>query len=162
MGCDIHIYLESKKKINGEERWVNVDHWQINPYFNNENSDWDGEREFEHVPVYFGRNYELFGILAGVRDNSMTPIDDPRGIPNDISDVTRKEHEQWKQDAHSATYFTLDELLDFYQKKKKHQETLDYFLNGIKERFYREFFLVSEERNKDFEKKFRVIFWFDN
>jgi hypothetical protein len=114
------------------------------------------------VSVYQGRNYELFGVLAGVRDNSMNPIDEPRGIPDDISNETRKEYELWGRDAHTPTYFTLNELLDFYHKKKKHQETLDLFLNGIKERFYQEFFLISEGRNKDFEEKFRVIFWFDN
>jgi hypothetical protein len=161
MGCDIHVYLEKKKKINDVEQWVNIDHWQKNPYFNMEG--YEDERELEHVSAYQGRNYELFGILAGVRDNSMNPIDDPRGLPDDISNETRKEYELWGRDAHTPTYFTLDELLDFYQKKPKHRETLDYFLVGIKERFDNEFiFTRNNKRNKECEEKFRVIFWFDN
>jgi hypothetical protein len=32
MGCDIHSYLEKYTSINGENKWVNVDYWQINPH----------------------------------------------------------------------------------------------------------------------------------
>lgn len=163
MGCDIHVYLEAKKTVNEVDQWVNVDHWQINPYFNKEDSDWDGERELEQVPVYWGRNYELFGLLAGVRDNSMNPIVDPRGLPEDVSKITRKEYEHWKSDLHTPSYLTYYELMKYYHNHKKHQELLDYFLKGIKERFQQEFYILPPETRKvELEKKFRIIFWFDN
>ena len=30
------------------------------------------------------RNYTLFGVLAGVRDHDVTPIAEPRGLPDDL------------------------------------------------------------------------------
>ena len=116
MGCDIHVYLERKRNINGVEKWVNIDYFKKNPYY-------DGvdkyETELEHVPVYSGRNYGLFSVLADVRNyGDVTPISEPKGVPGDMSDVTRKEYEYWECDGHSHSYFTLKELLDFYNKNK--------------------------------------------
>jgi hypothetical protein len=34
---------------------------------------------------YSGRNYNLFGVLAGVRNDSIPRISDPRGLPSDMS-----------------------------------------------------------------------------
>ncbi|MDH1758404.1 hypothetical protein [Citrobacter braakii] len=28
MGCDIHMMVEVKRSINGEEKWVNYDHFR--------------------------------------------------------------------------------------------------------------------------------------
>ena len=62
MGCDIHIYTESLRRVNNVETWVNVDNWRINPYFGDE------EKEYTVCEIYQGRNYELFSFLAGVRN----------------------------------------------------------------------------------------------
>lgn len=66
MGCDIHCYLEYRdpnpewKPQDGIVTWSG---WpRINP----------------------GRNYEVFGHLAGVR-SGVDPVVEPRGIPEDIS-----------------------------------------------------------------------------
>jgi hypothetical protein len=112
MGADIHVYLEKKTAINKESKWVNIDYWQLNPYY-------DGidkyEREYEHVPVYTGRDYELFNILAGVRGSGDGMIEEPRGIPEDISSPTKKEYERWSGDGHSHSHFTLFELKEFLE-----------------------------------------------
>lgn len=110
MGADIHVYLEKKSTINGESRWVNIDYWQLNPYYDGTNKD---EGEYTHIPVYYSRNYELFSILAGVRGYQSDMIEEPRGAPPDISLSTKKEYEKWLSDAHSISYFTLFELKEF-------------------------------------------------
>ena len=94
MGCDIHSYLEKYTSVNGENKWVNVDYWQINPHHGIEG--YGNENEYEHLSFYIGRNYDLFGILAGVR-SSEDPIEEPRGLPEDVSDVTKREYEKWDE-----------------------------------------------------------------
>lgn len=56
MGCDIHCYPEFRKPNN--------EHW----------SSWSGR-------VNPGRNYELFGFIAGVRGEG-GPVVPPRGLPS--------------------------------------------------------------------------------
>ncbi len=126
MGCDIHFYTErftssndyegprdiSKDRNNkieeivdgkpSTERWVSADKW-VKEDDNSWGVDWN-----DHY--YVGRNYGLFSILADVR-GSEVPIDSPRGIPSDASSGYKYMCEQWDGDAHSHSYFTLDELL---------------------------------------------------
>lgn len=111
MGSDIHIYTEIKKSINSEDKWVNVDNWRYNPYYQEGNNNW--ERMLSVESIYIGRNYELFGILAGVRDHSNDSIDDPRGLPEDVSEVTKKESDRWDGDGHSHSWLTLRELKEY-------------------------------------------------
>jgi hypothetical protein len=52
MGCDIHIRVEYKKKA----RFLATgEHYQKDTFYGGT----------KVVPVYSGRNYELFGLLAG-------------------------------------------------------------------------------------------------
>ena len=60
MGCDIHLYIESKTGL-GDFGWESF-----------------GGR------IDVGRNYELFGLLAGVRGTREALVA-PRGLPGDIS-----------------------------------------------------------------------------
>jgi hypothetical protein len=128
MGCDIHFYVERwtssndylgprdlkddrDQKINEllddvpvSYRWVSVDNWQIE----------DGEWQIDWNDEYYGgRNYYLFSILADVRnDGGVEPICYPKGIPDDASCGYLYKCDQWDSDAHSHSYFTLDELLN--------------------------------------------------
>ena len=111
MGSDIHIYTEIKKSINSEDKWVNVDNWRYNPYYQEGNNNW--ERMLSVESIYSGRNYELFGILAGVRNRNNDSIDDPRGLPEDVSEVTKKESDRWDGDGHSHSWLTLRELKEY-------------------------------------------------
>ena len=111
MGCDIHLFTEIKKSINSEDKWVNVDNWRYNPYYK-EGSE-DGEDMLHVESIYSGRNYELFGILAGVRDLTNDSIDDPRGLPEDVSSVTKKASDRWDGDGHSHSWLTLRELKEY-------------------------------------------------
>jgi hypothetical protein len=111
MGCDIHLFTEIKKSINSQDKWVNADNWRYNPYYQEGND--EGERMLNIDSLYSGRNYELFGILAGVRDHNNDSIDDPRGLPEDVSEVTKKESDRWDGDGHSHSWLTLKELREY-------------------------------------------------
>lgn len=87
MGCDIHCHVEVK--IDG--RW-------------------------EHYSeVYPDQSYDLFSKMANVRSlerPSIMPISDPRGIPKDINIVTRLCYDDDGEDAHSASWLSVSELVD--------------------------------------------------
>lgn len=87
MGCDIHMYVERR----GPEGWEHVSPEQ-----------WGG---------FHDRNYELFAWLAGVRNyHGQTPLDDPRGVPQDASVHVKQEEERWGSDGHSHTWLVVSEL----------------------------------------------------
>jgi hypothetical protein len=120
MGCDIHWYVEVRNRETGEwafagkEKWVyQGDDWSTSGY------DWEGiaEADWEErcklVPdfIYDGRCYVLFSILAGVRNyGGVTPIAEPRGVPENASPEYRREIESWGVDAHTPSWLTLREL----------------------------------------------------
>jgi hypothetical protein len=111
MGCDIHCYLERYRSINDEKKWVNIDNWKLNPYY-------DGidkyEDKYQHKQFYRGQDYELFDILAGVRTNFENGlICKPKGLPEDCSEVVKEQSEIWNSDGHNHSYFTLKELRDW-------------------------------------------------
>lgn len=131
MGADIHLYVE--KRVNPETlahteegikvvpspdgvgKWVSADKISRNKYYDAADPE-DGEPEFTvsyDDRYYTGRNYQLFGLLAGVRDSSVTPIKSERGLPEDVSDFVKSESDAWDSDGHSHSYFTLAELLEY-------------------------------------------------
>ena len=110
MGCDIHVLTE---KYNKNKGWINVDDWRINPYYG------DNEYETEKYEIktcYDNRNYELFTVLANVRNyyNNIVCIKEPKGIPNDISEESNNYIENWGEDGHSHSWYTLKELYDYW------------------------------------------------
>ena len=106
---------------------------------------------------YDSRNYEVFGVLAGVRGEENGVIDYPRYLPEDVSEEIKNEHERWDLDAHSTTYYTLDELLDSKYRKMSVVELaelrLKYFFIDV---------LDSCLKLTDNPSDFRLVFWFDN
>jgi hypothetical protein len=87
----------------------------------------DERGEALHFNEYYqGRNYELFGTIAGVRSGPLEghTIED-RGTPEDASPEYKKE--AVGPDFHSHGYYTLEELQAFPKKAWKHtsfRETL--------------------------------------
>jgi hypothetical protein len=79
----------------------------------------DYELVWEH-PLYLGRNYDLFAILADVRNGrgfagiftgrGFEPISDPKGLPEDVTPEIQAISDRWAGDGHSHSYFTLAEL----------------------------------------------------
>lgn len=167
MGCDCHFYVERWTSSNNYEgptdlledreqkisevlghtnpkfRWVSCDKWK---------KDTDGWYVDWTESLYSDRNYNLFSILADVRNgNGIEPIDYPRGIPNDASTGYLFVCHQWEDDGHSHSYFTLDELL-----KVDWSQYREYYVDG---------FLETLEKMKEIDKdplNVRCCFFFDN
>lgn len=170
MGCDIHMHVEYKsKQFTGEDIWYCGDYFSLR-----KGSTYDNP-SFDVMEFHSDRNYALFGLLADVRNYDYEHyIDAPRGLPDDVTDYVKHIHEDWFDDAHSTSYFTLKELIDYYDNNcddmgdytvisltnliedlKKRADELgviyDFCWNG---RSYEEAYNKSD--------KIRIVFWFDN
>lgn len=164
MGCDIHCYLEKRvfsysDKEKKNPVWVNADTWKRDAYFdmektlNPDKTKEELEEEFGTIDsimqgweipyddrIYSGRNYDLFAILANVRNGfgfagiptgeGFVPIDMPRGLPEDVSAIVKAISDAWDCDGHSHSFLTLRELLDYDWEG---QSTVTYGTVGEKE-----------------------------
>ena len=106
MGCDIHFYVEVKQD--------------------------DGAWLPRNEDLYDGRNYDLFAILAGVRNgvgfagvktgDGFNVIAEPRGLPDDVSNDILQESEDWGRDGHSHSWLTVAEIKAFnWKQETQHQ-----------------------------------------
>jgi len=134
MGCDIHMGVE--EYIEG--RWVLIDD-----------------------DVYDARCYPLFALLAGVRNDEdwgITPISEPRGIPDDASDRWRRSadynRDEWSY--HSYSWITGEDLrmVDPWATYQRHGDvdTLGNLLAKIPV-----LGLLYDHR-----RRCRLVFYFDN
>jgi hypothetical protein len=94
MGCDIHIHIEYKV---GDAPWK-ADKFH-EPY---------EEDGYSWVKAFGSRNYRLFANLAGVRGSGP----EPKGLPEDVSDVIKLASDKWDIDAHSHSYHDLDDFIE--------------------------------------------------
>lgn len=157
MGCDIHIYTEAK--ING--KWTCVDRLRRTQ------EDWDNT-SVPYTPireVYEGRNYILFGALAGVRqwssENSLL-ISEPKGLPNNLSDVIQEIADF--QLEHTPSWLTLKELKDYkwYNKQKVYRIYLRYFFaRNVKDSAVNKLSKL-QKKHKVQPEDIRIVFWFDS
>ncbi len=138
MGCDVHAAFEVK--INN--KW---EHYSI-PNIN--------------------RNYALFEKMAGVRGDVSNAISPPKGLPDDISIVTKIDADWWNGDGHSHSWLSSSEYKEMYAFYKEligpnwwqsdYERTNYLFGNG-----FDDFAPGSEEYPKELQ-DFRLVFWFDN
>lgn len=147
MGCDIHAHLEVK--INGT--WYHATMPRIQ------------------------RSYSLFSRMANVRNVTkndpgyIEPISEPRGLPSDITFLTKFHSDYMDSDGHSHSYLNckeLSELIEWYDNKKKDYLNGEYFSwemdklgflfgNGWNVQKYPNDFPKGVEDT-------RIVFWFDN
>ena len=146
MGCDIHMRVEYKYK--GDSEWKSGEHYCKNK---------DGS--YEVVPIYDERSYNLFSILAGVRNNSLEPIipimEWRKGFPSDACEETVTEYLSWDGDSHSTTWYSMSELEQYYRYCNKfNEETLSTLM------------VLLQKRKSDLRiyggDQMRIVFWFDN
>lgn len=110
MGADIHDYCEVQKP---DGTWEMLGKVFENPYYREEDPI-DGWNTPKTEHPYKMRNYALFGFLAAVRGDEVPPLAEPRGVPTDASEDYKKlVNDELGCDGHSASYFTLKELLDY-------------------------------------------------
>lgn len=144
MGCDIHAYVEIK--INGQ--------WEL----------------YNHPRIE--RNYILFARMANVRNYAeacVEPIAEPRGLPIDISKMTRFCRDADGIDGHSDSWLSGEEV----------EALCEWFNNDTKDRLKKEWYSFEHEQigyifgsDWDVQKHqqyypkgvedARLVFWFDN
>ena len=103
---------------------------------------------FECITVYNGRNYELFGLLAGVRGSShfftggYGYIVEPRGLPDNLSSYVQFKWEEGKDEDgdvnwHTPTWYDFCEL-----------DTYTYLLNDFNNEMNRKNKYIEELEKK--------------
>jgi hypothetical protein len=114
MGTDIHFYVERRTATG----WASCDTWEPDEYD-------DDEPKRLTVPYrkhfYDGRNYDLFAMLADVRNGAgfagvktgdgFVPICEPRGLPDDMSPELAAEAADGCD--HTPSWLTVKELMDY-------------------------------------------------
>jgi hypothetical protein len=117
MGCDIHLYVEVKDE-NGV--WKSADTWfEEDGQF----STYETGMSFVNHAFYSGRSYDLFSILASVRNGrgfagvetgaGFVPIAEPKGVPEDMSPEYQRVVGQWYGDGHSHSFLTVQEMMNY-------------------------------------------------
>ena len=172
MGCDIHMHIEyfDTRHKQDEREWSCADWFRLNKYYGKR-----GELKYNYVPVWKERCYDLFAILADVRNyNNIESISPPRGLPLDVSKEVLKDYRDWGDNAHSASYLTLQELIDFVYNKNdtSSDATFQYgiyyltlLINEIKDHVESDGFIYNCDRVEFSRNSFndvRIVFWFDN
>lgn len=123
MGCDIHLAVEVRRGGKWQREAIVPeqfrDPWFVEQAAKNPGSFYEkwAERQWYH-----DRNYEVFAVLADVRNNGhITPISEPRGLPDDMDEATRRLHYEYRGEDdggeddidlgdHSFSWLTLAEL----------------------------------------------------
>ena len=172
MGCDIHVYME--RRYNG--RWVpvnapphegEVDYrkpWPWGAWTDPPNAVEDLTQAVlpfeERVPTKaqewaFGRNYDAFGRLSGVRRDEVC-YREPNGYPEDLSEGVKAI--LWDGDDHSATHWTLEDLDEAHAEREP--STDDYGVERISELLV-EMKRIAEEYNVT-PADVRMVCFYDN
>lgn len=168
MGCDIHMHVEYK--ISSKDDAV----WRCGDYFRLDNPLAE-EPNIKRIELYSSRNYDLFAVLADVRNyDYMEYISDPKGLPWDVTEYVKRDYRAWGNDAHSCSYLTLRELIDYH----KEHDQVDVFGNDILKPLIDRLKQRADELDViwDFEwdnsltrdvaykkaNNIRIVFWFDN
>jgi hypothetical protein len=137
MGCDIHFHLERYNEKTA--KWQEIP-GPVRKCWSCEGAGHHiargGEKQGEDIKCYWckgtgkkreewyeGRNYNLFAMLADVRNGrgfagiktgeGFTPIAGPKGLPPDVSGKIQKASDEYGCDGHSHSWHTLQQLLDY-------------------------------------------------
>lgn len=125
MGCDIHIVPEVYTKETHAGFYGDSDEepsWKAAiPHIEVERA--SGETKLTEprgLRLDNFRNYTVFSVLADVRNgrgfagvdtgDRIEPIDEPRGLPEDASDIAKRRRGDWGVDGHSVSWLTLEEI----------------------------------------------------
>lgn len=132
MGCDIHLHQEVKVS---------------------------GKWEHYGCPS-IDRSYDLFGKMAGVRGDG-PPVAPVRGLPKDITDITRMSAVMYGSDGHTHSWLNADEIAELEKWLEERQGS----------RFNRPFGYLFGNGWGDFKESpgdypqeiedIRFVFWFD-
>lgn len=115
MGTDIHMHVEAKLNLRGEDKPL----WREVKRTTQIEAGWESKIELRNR-WYPGRNYDEFAILADVRNgyafaghdtgDRFEPLSEPRGLPDDASFEVIVAAEDFGVDGHSHSWLTLNDL----------------------------------------------------
>jgi len=200
MGCDIHMFIEYKAGNNLP--------WQADPHHvpvwedrckddsTVPQEEWcdhckdDGEKQVYCDAGYLdysqvratGRDYALFGILAGVRGGGER---EPLGLPDNVSDMILAASTKYGSDGHSHSYMSLEEFKQAIYEEREYEDANPPSYDAFHMNAYNEYkdrprayttVINYCEKLKDtmsFDKEvfgqdipsevqIRLVFWFDN
>lgn len=144
--CEIHYVIEQEH--NGE--WVGV--------FGTDNRltypNCDSNRPLP-VFVFKNRDYKFFAELAGVRG----PGPEPRGLPEDLSSMSRMYTDSWGPDGHSHSYLPLRDFVTKWLIANNESIT-----PIVKEKLKGNDPVLEVVKKLGIRQidKYRVVFWFDS
>ena len=140
MGCDIHGFFEVRRKESKQ--------WEV----------------YDRVGLGV-RNYQLFWLIAGVREGQGKPVNLPKGIPKDASEIVKSEVKALGRDGHNHTWLTTKEMKRAYDEFDKIEKAgksawLHYGIDSVVYDIYsyNDWWLEEHPEYDDV----RGIFWFDN
>jgi len=164
MGADIHLFLERKMPSGDWAFMSSLDHGVRSKGL------WSGNMIDFGMAFYkvANRNYTLFGQLASVRGGGR----EPRGLPNDVSEMVLMFSDAWEGDGHSHSWLSASEFADDYygvQSVEDDEPMTDYHQNTLKVdknyavlEFLQEMCNVAGVGDSTQANEFRFVFWFDN
>jgi hypothetical protein len=166
MGADIHTYIERKMPSGN---WIYVSNLDCVIY---SKALWSSDTpKFVHgFYLVNSRNYALFGRLASVRGDGR----DPRGLPEDVSEMVQMFADGWSGDGHSHSWLSASDFADDYYgveaiesgeeepMTEYHQNILQVDKNYAVLQFLQEMCGVSGIGEVTQANEFRFVFWFDN
>lgn len=116
------------------------------------------------------RNYALFARLADVRNETeprIEPIDEPRGLPEDVSFIVRFIHQK-DNGRHSTSWLSILEIADLEKwgftqgwKKRYHESWLTIQIGYLFNNTYSSWIDYPENRPIGVL-DVRIVFWFDS
>jgi hypothetical protein len=186
MGCDIHWVVEKRFG----DRWVGVYSTGNTPRFMTEQElayrahhkipiceevqiKHEGSEEersttplhytmtvpYYRYPAVHGRNYAFFAALAGVRGDGP----EPKGVPDDASELALLEVEGWDAGGHSHSWDTLEQFLFRWVTVQRGDEEISSAFQAL---------FVGDKTGGLLQKlaqyytdqgeEYRVVYWFDN
>lgn len=165
MGCDIHPILERKFK----DKWIGMDDYAYKTSFDfdRSNNKWGPPKFTSAAGEIRSRNYARFAKFAGVRGEGQ----DPKGMPDDASDLAKWRCEEYGQDGHSHSWLTLREALDLCVAADiEHNMNATLADDAPQKTHAVEFYFGVEIDTEDYDGKgphdsidnYRLVFWFDN
>lgn len=159
-------YLMGEKPKNKFEQGL-FTHFLPNEIPTEPNDDWyttPGKLPYPYTDEpYQGRNYNLFGILAGVRTSGVGGMDKiiewERGLPDDASADICSLSDDWGVDGHSHNHIYMDEILKSKYYKMSEEELNDI---GLGTSFFHDTVNSVLHFVGGDPKDIRLVFWFDN
>lgn len=166
--------LERVKREDDNYEQVEEDCWYcegqgLSKLVKEDRGGWNGEGQV----YYGGRSYAMFAALAGVRSGQRNLID-PRGVPDDASDIYKELVAQEDSDGHTHSYLDLDDIIAIHLFEEGSldgpvdsyaDEEIVAKLSGQSSRmysFFETFELMQKIAAKLGPSNVRVVFFFDN